>query len=167
MHINADFQVNSQPMAACMTPKPAIGGRAWPSFQPTADDEAENENWEKAICAWLNCTLGLIGRWYVSNRQQKGRANLTVSTMGSIPALNLRAVSAEQVQALAAVFDDFETKPMLPANEAYRDEVRRELDERVLCGVLGLPDSILDPLATLRLQWCSEPSVHGNKKTRP
>ncbi len=167
LHINADFQVNSQPMAACMTPAPAIGGRAWPSFQPTADDEIENENWEKAICVWLNSTLGLLGRWWVSNRQQKGRANLTVTTMGSIPALDLRAVSVEQVQALAAVFDNFENKPMLPANEAYRDEVRRELDERVLCGVLGFPDSILDPLTTLRLQWCSEPSVHGSKRTRP
>ncbi|MCY4192965.1 MAG: hypothetical protein OXF04_01515 [bacterium] len=167
LHINSDFQLNSQPTAACLTPKPAIGGRAWPSFQPTAGDEAENENWEKAICVWLNSTLGLLGRWWVSNRQQKGRANLTITTLGSIPVLDLRVISAEQVRGLVAVFDDFEHRPMLPANEAYRDEVRRELDESVLCGVLGLPGTILDPLATLRLQWCAEPSVHGNKKTRP
>ena len=167
LHINSDFRLNSQPTAACLTPKPAIGGRAWPSFQPAAGDEAENENWEKAICVWLNSTLGLLGRWWVSSRQQKGRANLTITTLGSIPVLDLRAISAEQVRGLAAVFDDFEHRPMLPANEAYRDEVRRELDESVLCGVLGLPGTILDPLATLRLQWCAEPSVHGNKKTRP
>ena len=167
LHLNSDFQVNSQPVAACLTPKRAIGGRAWPSFQPTADDEAENESWEKALCAWLNSTLGLLGRWWVSNRQQKGRANVTVTTMGSIPVLDLRAIAADQRQALASVFDHFETRPMLPANEAYRDEARQELDKAVLCEVLGLPDSILDPLATLRLQWCAEPSVHGGKKTRP
>ena len=167
LHINRDFQVNSQPMAACLTPKPAIGGRAWPSFQPTAEDESENENWEKALCVWLNTTLGLLGRWWVSNRQQKGRANLTVTTIGNIPTLDLRGISTEQVRALAAVFDQFEHQPMLPANEAYRDEARQQLDEAVLCGVLGLPDSILEPLATLRLQWCAEPSVHGGKKTRP
>ena len=167
LHLNSDFQVNSQPTAACLTPKPAIGGRAWPSFQPTADDEAENKNWEKAICVWLNGTLGLLGRWWVSNRQQKGRANLTVTTMGSIPVLDLRAISIDQRRSLAAVFDRFEHRAMLPANEAYRDEVRHKLDEAVLCEVLGLPATILDPLATLRLQWCSEPSVHGNKKTRP
>ncbi len=167
LHINNDFQVNSQPMAACMTPAPAIGGRAWPSFQPTPDKEAEAELWEKALCVWLNSTFGLLGRWYVSNRQQKGRANLTVTTMGNIPVLDLRAVSAGQRRSLAAVFDRFEHRAMLPANEAYRDEVRHDLDEAVLCEVLGLPVTILDPLATLRLQWCAEPSVHGNKKTRP
>ncbi|MDE0215300.1 MAG: hypothetical protein OXN79_01830, partial [bacterium] len=167
LHINRDFRVNSQPMGACLTPKRAIGGRAWPSFQPTADDEAENENWEKALCVWLNSTLGLLGRWWVSNRQQKGRANLTVTTLTSIPVLDLRAVSGGQVRELAATFDRFEHRPMLPANEAFRDEVRQELDKAVLCDVLGLPDSILDPLETLRLQWCAEPSVHGNKKTRP
>ncbi len=167
LHINSDFRLNSQPTAACLTPKPAMGGRAWPSFQPTADDESENENWEKAICVWLNSTLGLLGRWWVSSRQQKGRANLTITTLGSIPVLDLQAISAEQVRELAATFDEFEHRPMLPANEAYRDETRQELDWAVLCGVLGLPETILDPLATLRLQWCAEPSVHGNKKTRP
>ena len=55
---------------------------------------------------------------------------------------------------------------MLPANEAYRDNVRQELDEAVLCGALGLPTSALEPLGTLRLQWCEEPSVHGGKSTR-
>lgn len=167
LHVNSDFRVNSQPVAACLTPGLAIGGRAWPSLHPTPEDVNETKSWEKAICVWLNSTLGLLGRWYVSNRQQPGRANLTVTTMGNIPTLDLRAVSTEQVRELAAVYDDFERRAMLPANEAYRDDARQELDIRVLCGVLRLPDSILDPLETLRLQWCSEPSVHGDKRTRP
>lgn len=167
LHINRDFRVNSQPMAACLTPQPAIGGRAWPSFCPTPSDGPDTEVWEKAICVWLNSTLGLLGRWYVSNRQQKGRANLTVTTMESIPVLDLKAISADQRQALGAVYDQFEHRPMLPANEAYRDDARQEIDEAVLCEVLDLPTAILDPLSTLRLQWCAEPSVHGGKKTRP
>ena len=55
----------------------------------------------------------------------------------------------------------------LPANEAYRDEARQRLDAEVLCGILGLPTKILEPLAHFRLQWCSEPSVHGGKATQP
>lgn len=167
LHVNRDFRVNSQPMAACLTPVPAIGGRAWPSFRPTPDGGGDIEAWEKALCVWLNSTLGLIGRWWVSNRQQEGRANLTVTTMGSIPVLDLSMQTVEQRQALAEVFDEFESRPMLPANEAYRDEARQELDKAVLCAVLDLPITILDPLMTLRLQWCAEPSVHGGKKTRP
>lgn len=167
LHVNRDFRVNSQPMAACLTPVPAIGGRAWPSFRPTPDGGSDIEAWEKALCVWLNSTLGLIGRWWVSNRQQEGRANLTVTTMGSIPVLDLSMQTVEQLQALAEVFDEFESRPMLPANEAYRDEARQELDKAVLCAVSDLPITILDPLMTLRLQWCAEPSVHGGKKTRP
>ena len=55
----------------------------------------------------------------------------------------------------------------LPANEAYRDNTRKELDHRVLIDMLGLPESILEPLDLLKLKWCSEPSVHGGKKTAP
>ena len=55
----------------------------------------------------------------------------------------------------------------LPANEAYRDMSRQELDRRVLLDLLGLPDTVLEPLDVLRMKWCSEPSVHGGKGTGP
>lgn len=58
-------------------------------------------------------------------------------------------------------------KKLDPANEAYQDEVRQQLDAEVLCGILGLPDTILKPLTHFRRQWCSEPSVHGGKATQP
>ncbi len=163
LHINRDFQVNSQSTAACLTPVPTIGGH-WISFSPDTSGESSSENWEKAICVWLNSTLGLLGRWGISNRQQKGRARLTVTTIGNIPMLDLRAIPSEQVDGLASVFDTYANQPMLPANEAVIDETRQKLDKEILCGVLGFPDSVLDPLATLRNQWCAEPSVHGDKK---
>ena len=56
---------------------------------------------------------------------------------------------------------------MLPANEAYRDKARQELDRSLLVDVLGLPETLLEPLATLRDSWCAEPTVHGGKATRP
>ncbi|MCY3786573.1 MAG: hypothetical protein OXG47_07590 [bacterium] len=167
LHISRDFRLNSQSLGACLTPRPAIGGRAWPSFSPTPSAQERAGIWEKALAVWLNTTPGLLARWWVSNRQQSGRACLTVTTLGSIPALDLRVVPVEAVTALAATFDRFAGRDLLPANEAYRDPLRCELDEAVLCGVLGLPESILEPLATLREQWCAEPSVHGGKATRP
>ena len=167
LHVNRDFRLNSQPLGACITPVPAIGGRAWPSFSPTPPSGEQAATWEKALAVWLNTTPGLISRWWVSTRQQRGRACLTVTTLGSIPVLDLRAVPAEVPATLAGIFERFSSRDLLPANEAYRDLVRCELDEVVLCEVLGLPESILDPLATVREQWCSEPSVHGGKTTRP
>ena len=162
LHINRDFRVNSQATAACMTPEPCIGGRAWPSFDPH-----NGEAWEKALCVWLNTTLGLIGRWWVSNRQQQGRANLTITTIGTIPVVDLRTLDTDRIETLAATFDTFAGRRMLPANEARHDAARQELDKAVLCDALELPEDILEPLGVLRQQWCAEPSVHGGKSTRP
>jgi len=54
---------------------------------------------------------------------------------------------------------------MLPANEAYRDPVRQELDRRILTEVLELDDQSVEQWAILRNQWCAEPTVTGVKKT--
>ena len=167
LHINRDFQVNSQPLGACLTPEAALGGRAWPSFAPDPDRAGERELWEKALCVWLNSTIGLVGRWWVSTRQQKGRANLTITTIGRIPSLDLRAMTPATIRSMADTFDQLEEREFLPANEAYRDPARHDLDEALARRVLHLPREALVGVARLRVLWCSEPSVHGNKKTRP
>ncbi|WP_419946342.1 hypothetical protein [Candidatus Poriferisodalis sp.] len=161
LHISRDARLNSGSIAACMTPVACIGGRAWPSVALASLAH------EKAMCAWLNSTVGLIGRWWVSSRQQGGRVNLGVAALGSIPVIDLSRLPDDALGRLAAVFDVFEDQPMRPANEAFADDVRDALDQEVLCDALQLPESILDPLSTVRLQWCSEPSVHGGKATRP
>ena len=167
LHINNDFRLNSQPLGACLTPVPTIGGRAWPSFAPTPADSPDVNHWEKALALWLNTTLGLVARWWVSSRQQQGRASLTVTTIGHIPVLDLREIPPTRVRHLAEEFDRFAGGTLLPANEAFRDNTRQAIDRAVLCDVLGLPETILGPLATLRLQWCTEPSVQGGKRTGP
>jgi len=167
LHINRDFQVNSQPLGACFTPRDTLGGRAWPSFGVAPANESDRPLWEKALCAWLNTTPGLVARWWVSSRQQKGRANLSITTIGLIPVPDLAAISHEQLSLLATAFDAHADEDLLPANEAWHDPVRQSLDESVLCSALDLPKITLGPLETLREQWCAEPSVHGGKSTRP
>ena len=55
LHFNRDFRINSQPLAACLTPDAAIGGRAWPNCR------LQHARWEKVLVLWANTTLGLIG----------------------------------------------------------------------------------------------------------
>ena len=167
LHINRDFRLNSQALGACLTPAGVLGGHGWPSAMPRRELTDLPEMWEKALALWLNTTPGLVARWWVSSRQQQGRARLTVTTIGNIPVLDLRAVPGETVSQLAEECDRLETLSLLPANEAYRDANRKRVDETVLCDVLGLARSILEPLATVREAWCAEPSVHGGKSTRP
>ena len=78
----------------------------------------------------------------------------------------MRELEPDRVQALADIADAFLHVELLPANEAYRDSARQELDAEVL-RALNLPDTVLEPLAPkFRRKWCNEPSVHGGKSTR-
>ena len=156
LHFNLDFRVNSQPLAACMTPDPVLGGRA------PAQDE-----WQGILALWANCTLGLMSFWWAGSRQQQGRSVITISDLPDLMTIDPRLLTLAQVGAAADIFTQFHDRPFLPANEAYRDQTRQDLDRAVLIDLLGLPASLLDPLSNLRLQWCHEPSVHGGKKTAP
>ena len=162
LHFNQDFRLNSQPLAACYTLKdPSIGGPAWPNFRTT------RESWEKPLLLWANTTLGLISFWWMGTRQQLGRARITLSALPELTVLDPRALSQAQIRKAGQLFKRFQDQPLLPANEAYRDETRQALDRAVLVDLLELPRTLLSGLALLREQWCSEPSVHGGQDTQP
>ncbi len=161
LHLTLDFRLNSQSLAVCLTPEPSIGGRAWPNFRLL------NAAGEEAVALWANSTLGLMSFWLTGGRQQQGRSIMTISQLPELPTLDVRQLSMEQIERSHRIFADFLDYEFLPANEAYHDPVRQALDQAVLIDLLGLPESILDPLALLRLQWCAEPTVHGGKSTKP
>ena len=161
LHINRDFRLTSQALGACLTPQPAIGGRAWPSFGVTPASPDDEALWEKILTLWMNSTLGLIARWYISNRQQQGRANLTITTIGNIPVIDCRELSPEQLKRAAIAFDRLSAAPLLVGRYADRDDTRQLIDRTLLCDVLNLPPTILEPLAVQRKQWVNEPSVKG------
>ena len=160
LHFNRDFRINSQSLTACLTPGKAIGGRAWPNFI------LEQEEWTLPLVLWSNTTLGLLAFWWIGSRQQQGRANVTITQLPRLTVLDPRALSGEQLGQAEAIFERFKGEEFLPANEAYRDDTRQALDRAVLVELLDLPEACLEPLGTLRDQWCAEPSVHGGKKTR-
>ena len=138
-----------------------LGGRAWPNFL------MENRRDETAAVLWANTTLGLILFWWAGTTQQAGRSNLTIRRLPDQRMLDTRALTDEQHATARRIFTDFQARPFLPANEAYRDATRQALDKTVLVDLLGVPSSMLDSLALLRQQWCHEPTVHGGKSTRP
>ena len=161
LHFNRDFRINSQPLAACVTPEPSIGGRAWPNFLCT------DQRWETPLVLWANTTLGLICFWWIGSRQQQGRAMVTISKLPALTVLDPRRLATMQLDRAGDIFEEFRLRELLPANEAWRDETRQALDRAVLIDLLGITEEVLEPLALLRRQWCAEPSVHGGKKTAP
>ena len=161
LHFNRDFRINSQPLAACLTPDLSIGGAAWPNFLCT------DRRWEHPLVLWANTTLGLMAFWWIGTRQQPGRARLTISRLPGLTVLDPRALTETQLDRADAIFEAFQDRQMFPANEAWRDQTRQDLDQSVLIDLLGLPESLLAPFDLLRRQWCAEPSVHGGKNTAP
>ena len=160
LHFNRDFRLNSQSLAASVTERRSIGGRAWPNFSP--HDPAH----ESTLVLWSNTTLGLFLFWWHASRQQVGRAILTISQLSSLLVIDTTKLSSEQLTEAERVFNKFAEQPMLPANEAFHDDVRIALDEKFFIQVLGFDTTILEPLEILRNKWCAEPSVHGGKNTR-
>ena len=160
LHSNLDFRLNSQSLAMCLTSEPCLGGSAWPNLLPTTDQ------YEFPLLLWANSTFGLIAYWWTGARQQQGRTRLTITKLPEIPVLDPRALDARQIALCEAVFEEIKNRDFLPANEAYRDPTRKDLDRRLLVDVLGLDAGLLEPLDLLRRQWCAEPSVHGGKGTR-
>ena len=160
-HHNRDFRFNSQPLAVAFTDQPTIGGRGWPNVKFSQREH------EVAYALWGNTTLGLLCYWWHSSRQQAGRGSMPVSAIRTMPTLDVTQLSPGQLATAEAIFDDMRERKFLPANEAYRDKSREELDYRVLLEILGLPERVMEPLAVLRNKWCLEPSVHGGKSTAP
>ena len=160
-HHNRDFQFNSQPLTVAFTETQTIGGRAWPNVK------FEGRAHEVAYTLWGNSTLGLLCYWWHSSRQQAGRGSMPITAIRSMPTLDVTKLTQAQLDTAGEIFEDMKSAQFLPANEAYRDNTRKELDYRVLIDMLGLPGSLLEPLDLLRMKWCSEPSVHGGKKTAP
>ena len=159
LHINRDFQFNANATVACFTQRRSIGGRAWPNVQ------MDTPEMEKATCVWLNSAVGIIGYWLESNRTQNGRGGTTVTAIPNIPTLNVRALTHRNLLAAVDIYDQLCDTKMLPANEAYIDPVRQELDERLFLDVLNLDKHSIKQLTILRNQWCSEPTVEGTKST--
>ena len=163
LHANLDFQLNSQSLAMCLTPEKCLGGRAWPDVIP------KDSRHEIPLLLWCNSTLGLLMRWWKGTRQQAGRSSMTITVIPDLPVLDPSALTEGQLDHCDAIFEHFKDKPLLPANEAYRDETRKALDHQLLFGetsVLQLDPDLEEDLDLLRRQWCAEPSVHGGKRTQ-
>lgn len=156
LHINNNFRYNSQSTAACMTREPSVGSRFWPTIG------LEEEAAQKALAVWMNTTPGLVAHWHSAVRTQHGMGYLSSRNMKDMMVLDPGALGAGQLEALGELFEEVKTLPLLPANEAWRDGTRIELDRRVM-EILRAGESAIEDAARIRNQWCLEPTVVGRK----
>ena len=156
-HINRGFRFNSQPLAVAFTDQRSIGGRAWPSVG------FSDFRWDYPCAIWSNSSLGLLSYWWHSNRQVAGRGEITVSAIDSLPVLDFRTLTDQQLATAEDIFDEFRERDLMPAYLADADPNRALLDRRVICDLLGFDLDTHRAVRRLAQKWCAEPSVHGGK----
>ena len=157
-HLTLDFRFTSQPLSVAFTERKTIGGTAWPNI--IFDDD----RYDYTFAAWGNSTLGLLSYWWHSSRQQDGRGRTTMRTIETLPILDFRTLTDDQLATAKDIFDDFRDRDLLPAYLADADPNRAHLDKRVICNLLSFDHSIYEAVRYLAAKWCAEPSVHGGKK---
>ncbi len=160
LHHNRNFGFSAGALAAAFTERPTLGGSAWPNIILNQPDR------EMAHALWANSTLGCLLYWWHSSKQQSGRGRMPHKQAEKMPTLNVDALSDDQVAQASAIFEAVKARPMRPLNEAAEDEVRQELDRRLLVDVLDVPSELMPSLDLLRRKLCDEPSVHGDKKSK-
>ena len=156
-HLNRDFRFTSQSLLVSFTEQKSIGGRAWPNVK------FDLPMFEYAFTIWGNSTLGLLSFWWHANRQVSGRGTATVSAIPSLPILDFRALTDDQLATAEDIFNDFRDRELKPAYLADADPNRALLDRRVVCDLLGFDETIYEGVRRLAAKWCAEPSVHGGK----
>ena len=157
-HLNRDFTFGSQALAIAFTERDSVGGRVWPNV--IFDDK----RFDYVFAVWGNSTLGLLSYWWHSSRQQSSKAGMTIRSAESLPVLDFRALTDEQLATAEVIFDEFRDKELKPAYLADADPNRDLLDRRVVCDLLGFDEGVYGAVRRLSQKWCAEPSVHGGKK---
>ena len=156
-HLNLEYTFGSQPLAVALTERESIGGTVWPNV--IFDDE----RFDYALAIWGNSTLGLLCYWWHSTRQQSSKARITIRSAESLPVLDFRALSDEQLAIAEDIFEEFREKELMPAYMADADPSRALLDKRVVCDLLGFGEGVYEGVRRVSAKWCAEPSVHRGK----
>ena len=156
-HINQEFTFGSQALASAFTELDTMGGRVWPNVN------FEDKQFDYTFTLWCNSTLGLLSHWWHASRQQSSKATVAVRKAESLPVLDFRSLTDEQLVMAEMIFDEFHDKELKPAYLADADHNRALLDRRVVCDLLGFDEEVYAAVRRLAAKWCDEPSVHGGK----
>ena len=156
-HLNRDFTFGSQALAVAFTEPKSLGGRAWPNML------FGEECFDFVFSIWGNSTIGLLSYWWHSSRQQSSKASMTRLVIPTLPVLDFRVLTDNQLATAKVIFDEFRDLELKPAYLADADENRALLDRRVVCDLLGFSEDTYQAVRLLAAKWCAEPSVHGGK----
>lgn len=160
LHFVADLQFNSNALPACLTDRPSLGGRAWPSFKLT------DPRYEKLVALWFNSTLGVLAYWWIANKAQSGRGSVTTSRLASLTCIDPRAFSDAELLEINTFFDANKILPLMDIHECAQDSNRAAIDEFVIEKMLKPKGNLkeqLDAMQLVRAKLAIEPTIRGGR----
>ena len=144
------MRLNTQKLVAIKVSERVLSNMWWPV---SLKDHFDNPTFEKALAMWLNSTLGLI--LLLANRQETEGAwvDFKKPVLSAAPVLDLRTLSVNAMETLAATYDEVCNQGLKPFSEMEGDPVRERIDA-AFAQALGLPD-----ISVLRRMLSREPVV--------
>lgn len=147
------LRFNTMRLAAVLTEAPAVGSAFCPAI-------AKDDTHAKALCVWLNSSLGLLGLY--GNRTLKVLAypRFSMEDMRSLPVPDL---TDEQASGLATAFDEHADSEMLPFKSLNDCAVRAALDTAVGDAVGTSIGFDAHAISYVRQALAAEPSISGRR----
>ena len=112
---------------------------------------------DKALCVYLNSSVGILALLATRNTTMGNWVKLKKADLKGMPVLDVRAISASQLQGLSSLFDEMSEAEFERLPGMADCPSRRCLDDGI-SEILGLPD-----LDNLRRLLASEPVVSNRR----
>ncbi len=160
MMIVARARLNTLRCASVRLDERALGS-LWIPCMFHNENYAE-EHLEKAACAYLNSTIGLLA--ILGNRSNKipSYPHFSMDDLRRIPVPDFNTLEKAQVAALAAAYDALCEFTLLPLPRILKDETRGALD-RIVTDALDVQPEVV---ANIRRELSREPSITGSPMNR-
>ena len=151
------LRLNTARVAAVIVEQPAVGS-LWVPCRP----HDGSGNTSRALCAYLNSTVGLLSLLSRRAHNVLSRPAFSLDTLRSIPVPNFPALGDDARDALADAYETLKNETLLPFPQMNDDPIRKQLDDAVTNALN------LDPewVAQIRRALSEEPSI-TNKRYAP
>ena len=130
-------------------------GSAWVPCKPYSQDVSI----EKAICAYLNSTVGILA--ILGNRSIKhlSYSRFSMNDLRRIPVPDFVKMDEDKMKMMTAAYDDLCDSILLPLPQMNECDTRKKLDD-IIVAALGIDEELA---AAIRRELTREPSITGRR----
>ena len=121
--------------------------------------EPDNEILEKAVCVFLNSSVGALVLLGDRTNKAPSYPHFSLDDLRKLIVPNFAAIGNDAAEKLAAAYDVLAERTLLPLPQMDACPVRRALDPAV-CDALNLD---IERVETIRRNLAAEPSVTGKR----